>query len=243
MVETKQRDWLDYLDIFGKVIASVALPLALFFAGRVIADQQAINEDLRRREDRVTDLLRYLGSKEPKERLLGISVLRGIGGNGKLPPELSSALVEIALTDDDISAKNAAFGAYDAQAVKPAPIDSSPTDSQPAPPPPPAVVRGAQLPARLYLNIVEENQREGAKALSARVARDDLVVPGIERVAKARLQRNELRYFWPDDEAEAERIAATLRQLEVPVSVVFPERFAKSGRPRHFELWLKPKSS
>lgn len=238
---TKSRDWLDYVDIFGKVVASVALPLALFFAGHILANQQALDADLRRREDRVTDLLKYLGSKEVKERLLGISVLRAISRDGKLPPELSTALVEIAVTDSDSRVQNAALTAVDAQV----PSEPPPTVAvgQPAPVRQVAAVSGRQLPARLYVQIVSEDQRADADRIGKQIAKDaSLVVPGIEQVAGARLTTSEVRYFWPEDKAEADQIADILRSMSVPVTVTFPERYARSGRPRHFELWLKPTS-
>ena len=69
----------------------------------------------------------------------------------------------------------------------------------------------------------------------------DIVIPGIERVpSAANLKQSDLRYFWPDDKPEVEDLAKRLGALGTPVQVVYPEKLARSGRPRHYELWLAP---
>jgi hypothetical protein len=67
-------------------------------------------------------------------------------------------------------------------------------------------------------------------------------VPGIELVSKAKLPRNELRYFRDDELEIARAIVKLLQQQRLDIGE--PKRikgFDNSPyiRPKHFELWFK----
>jgi hypothetical protein len=236
MSEPKQRDWMDFADLVVKTLASIGIPLALFFSSQVIAKKQAYVEEIRQVDERATKLLSYLASEKPKERLLGVKIIRSLAQGGRV---LEAAVETIALYDDDDKIKVAALAAADAQpSAKPA-AGTTAQQAQATAEGSPASKAGAGLPPRLYIQIGVEEQRAAAASLERELEKQNLIVPGIERVRSAP-QRSDLRYFWPEDKAEAEDIAKRLADLDTPVTVVFPEKFARQGRPRHFELWLAP---
>jgi len=98
-----------------------------------------------------------------------------------------------------------------------------------------------QLQPRVYIHIQDERQRDGARKTEKLLERNGFIVPGIELVSKAKLVRNELRYFREAEKEEAAAIVIVLRQqLDIggPTAI---KGFENSPyiRPRHFELWFK----
>ncbi len=99
------------------------------------------------------------------------------------------------------------------------------------------------LPARVYIHINEERQREGARNIQLRLQELGIVVPGIENIRAGGKRGwvppvSELRYS-PSraEEPEAERITQAIRdEFELEIRTLFVK--SNAARTRHFELWL-----
>jgi hypothetical protein len=105
-------------------------------------------------------------------------------------------------------------------------------------PPPPAAV---QLQPRVYIHIQDERQRGEARQIEGLLEQSGFAVPGIELVRKAKLARNELRYFRDEDKEPAKEIVKVLQpQLDIgePKRITGYEN-SPYIRPQHYELWFK----
>ena len=147
------------------------------------------------------------------------------------------AQTELGLREKGLAAA-AAPGAAQGTAPQPA--------RRPATPAPDAGASG--LAARVYFHIRDEQQRPGAEEVRNKLERKglDLVVPGIERLNVGPTRSSELRFFREADRAEAERIADALRASgmgDLAVKKIPGYEDSPKMRPRHFELWLKPRDS
>jgi hypothetical protein len=108
----------------------------------------------------------------------------------------------------------------------------------------------AVLPARVYIHISEESQREAAHAFEQALKQYDLggakiVVPGIQMVRKSP-SGSELRCFRAEEcRGETQRLADIANSLLLePKLKIFDlsERYRGSTaiRARHYELWFAP---
>lgn len=100
--------------------------------------------------------------------------------------------------------------------------------------------RAPELPARVYFHIQNEEQRAGASRVASALTREtSAVVPGIQKLDQVP-RTCELRYFKMADAAEAEKLAATLRNEGMDAVPKYVPGFesAQKLRPRHFELWV-----
>jgi hypothetical protein len=99
-----------------------------------------------------------------------------------------------------------------------------------------------QVKPRVYIHIQDERQREDARRIKGLLEkRSGYDIPRIELASRARLARNELRYFRDEDLEMAQAIVKILRQQ---LEIGEPKRirgFENSPyiRPKHFELWCK----
>lgn len=101
-----------------------------------------------------------------------------------------------------------------------------------------ATAAADELPARVYIHISADSQRESALAVQAALRADGDLVPGIENVGAKAPNHIELRYFKRDDESDAARIAEAITSSGVAVSARFIPGFEQANiRPRHYELW------
>jgi hypothetical protein len=116
-----------------------------------------------------------------------------------------------------------------------APASSSPTTNQPAPAP----TVQSDLPRRVYFHIRDQSQRADAVQLQNRLRQSGYVVPGIQTLAVGP-SASELRYFLPDDQADAQAIARVLAIPGLVVKRIAGYEHSPDIRPHHFELWLTP---
>jgi len=91
---------------------------------------------------------------------------------------------------------------------------------------------------RIYIHIVEESQRQAAKAIQQKLEQAGFEVPGIERVS-AGPRRSELRYFKSDDRDGAERIRQVVDDQGTALDVRdLTAAYGASTRPGHYEIWF-----
>ncbi len=93
---------------------------------------------------------------------------------------------------------------------------------------------------RVYLHIVLERQRAGARRLQAALEKAGFVVPGIELVAKGP-DRSQLRYFRSEDGTGVKEILLAAEQLAVRLEVNDLSRAYAQNEAiptGTFEIWL-----
>ena len=94
-------------------------------------------------------------------------------------------------------------------------------------------------PPRVYIQISSEVQRAQARHLQDTLTDLGYTVPPYEIVGQKSPAKNEVRFIYADDQAQAERLAADLRKADFPVDV---KQIAAPHTPdvgfRHFELWF-----
>jgi uncharacterized protein YoxC len=95
------------------------------------------------------------------------------------------------------------------------------------------------LVPRVYVQIVDEADRQWARNLNDRLQHAGIIPVGIELVARAAsLRRFEVRYYKKAEEAGAQRIVDALEQVGVPASLVYLNLEANTRvRANHYELW------
>ncbi|MGH9664457.1 MAG: tetratricopeptide repeat protein, partial [Bryobacteraceae bacterium] len=100
-------------------------------------------------------------------------------------------------------------------------------------------VPAKDLPPRVYIQISSEVQRPQARRLQDVLTDLGYTAPPLEIVGQKSPAQNEVRFVHPEDQAQAEKLAADLLKANFG-AVVRQIAAAKTGdaRPRHFELWF-----
>ena len=101
----------------------------------------------------------------------------------------------------------------------------------------------ADLLPRVYIQIVNENDRAFAKQIATRLTESGVLILGIQYVpAAASLQQSDVRYYRTADQPEAQKILDVIKAAGAnPVS---PPKYLKGYedstkvRPNHYEVWL-----
>jgi hypothetical protein len=99
-------------------------------------------------------------------------------------------------------------------------------------------VGGDDVAPRVYIQITSEVQRGLARRVQDTLKDQGYQIPSIEFTPRANLKQNELRYVFPQDRAQAERLAVDLRKSGVELVVVQVK--GDVARPKHFEIWFAP---
>jgi len=98
------------------------------------------------------------------------------------------------------------------------------------------------LPARVYIQIANEQQRTAAQTLISKLQINNFSTPGIENVIGNAGSPNKsvVRYYKIEDKPEAESLVRILNSLNLGVLVKDnPVKItSNSARPRHFEVWF-----
>ncbi|HEX6861365.1 MAG TPA: hypothetical protein VF414_01035 [Thermoanaerobaculia bacterium] len=180
------------------------------------AQQQAAAE----RQIKVLDIFsEKITSSDPNQRILALNLLRAI------EPEFATKL---ALA---VSAAEAPKSEVKRVAQQVA-IEST------------ARAEKASTPARVYVHIREDEDRPHARLIEESLESNGFDVPGIERVGRRSPSNSQLRYFRRSEEPEANEIVEILTATGVAVKPQYISGHEKSTaiRPRHYELWLAPRS-
>ena len=101
-----------------------------------------------------------------------------------------------------------------------------------------AVATIQQLPARVYLQIFDEKQREQAQALQLSLRQQGFLVPGIENVGeKAQaIKHTEIRFFDGSDKDTAKQVKDILNHSGFSTVEVRQPKI--KANPRTLEVWL-----
>jgi len=100
----------------------------------------------------------------------------------------------------------------------------------------------ASVKPRVYIHIVEENQRAGARRIQRQLEAGGFVVPGIQRVSQGP-RTSVVRYFKENERAGADRVRDIVAAAGVSLTVSdLSRRFGSSGaiRASHYEIWFGP---
>jgi hypothetical protein len=243
----KARDKWSKAEIIVGILSGILLPVVLALVGGVYtyiqdrnheatAGQEHQNEEVRRRADTATNLLKHFASENKRERLLAIKVAEQLVKEKQLPDELAPALIEIAKSDPSAEVAGAATEATNKitevttinQAGNPETIKSTASETI------------AKIPPRVYFHIRNDSQRGKAEQIAAKLQEQGFIVPGIERLDTGPTN-TELRFFNGSEPADTQRLVNALNQLGLKVNQVdLSNRYKNSTsiRPRHYELWI-----
>lgn len=98
----------------------------------------------------------------------------------------------------------------------------------------PENVEQKQIPPRIYLHIVRQDQQSHAAAIGKELEANGFIVPGIERVKS--IPKSDLRYFDINDIAKAD-----IKKINSVLKIMIPPKELKNSgniRPRHYEIWF-----
>ncbi len=97
------------------------------------------------------------------------------------------------------------------------------------------ISRTASDSPRVYLQILDNNQREQANAISNRLKRSGFKVQGVElvRVPVAALKQTQVKYFRPEYADEAQGIVALLKQSGIQATTV-----SLNAAAGQIEIWF-----
>jgi hypothetical protein len=92
---------------------------------------------------------------------------------------------------------------------------------------------------RVYIHIEKEDQLTNAKAIQASLEGSGFSVPKIVKI-EVGPSKSQLRFFKPEDEKTADKIAKLLPIPGIQVQQITGYENSTRIRPHHFELWLVP---
>ncbi len=105
----------------------------------------------------------------------------------------------------------------------------------------------ADLLPRVYMQIVDENDRDYAKQIASRLTAAGVLVLGIQYVPKAAgLTKTDVRYYRKVDEPEAQTIVGVLNEggeTSARANYLVGNENSAKVRPNHFEVWLANRSA
>ncbi len=94
-----------------------------------------------------------------------------------------------------------------------------------------------QTPARVYIQIAREEQRQRAAEIVHKLQAEGFIVPGIENVGNKSPSTSELRYFQGKSVAQdIEEIRAVFRATGIKLDA--KQLTSSSAHPRHYEIWF-----
>ena len=93
--------------------------------------------------------------------------------------------------------------------------------------------------ARIFEHISNKDQRPHAKQVAEGLQRQGFAVPGVQILVDYKNPETQVRYFHPQDEAEARRIAEALAGQGVKdVTITLIAGYENTVQPRQFEVWF-----
>lgn len=187
----------------------------------------------------ITTLLPHLTSKEKKQIDMAIAITSYLKEQGELPGELEAALVKIVnqdvpiatATPDQIEQINAAAKVIDAKPGNNAGANADNTTINNL---------ASDLPARVYIQIPNEDKRALAKDFQIKLQDNGFLSPGVENISgKAKAPNiTEVRYYRDEEQAEAMKVISLLKSINGLKVNNNPVRVTGNARPRHYEIWF-----
>jgi len=97
--------------------------------------------------------------------------------------------------------------------------------------------------ARIFEHIGSKDQRPHAKQVAEGLQRQGFAVPGVQILVDYKNPETQVRYFHPEDQAEANRIVAGLAAQGVKDVIARPiSGYENTVHPRQFEIWFGSKA-
>lgn len=219
------------------IVAGILTPVFIFVFGALISYQQHKADEAAKSADRVISLVKDLKSDKPEEQLTAILMLRR--EQKKHPEEVPDELLTSAvptLVNIAVNDRNAEVSKQARQFVTEVTANGDPALAD-------SVKSNVQnLPARVYIHIRDEKQRDAARQIENKLEEKDLNVPGIERLDTGP-NTTELRFFRQNEAGEVDGVVNLLHTLNVPdakAKYVPGYENSKAMRIRHYELWFSP---
>jgi hypothetical protein len=227
VAETREsRDWWDKFEVVVQTLSAlgaIAIPIALFVVGNRITERQRQDTETQLQADRVERMLGHLASTSGDERKLAISVLQYFSNEHEFPAELVPVLVAVASTDPRKDVAATASAALEKVAQTGSDVS-------------PAAQKGlSALPYRVDVHAPPEDPK--AAAATASLAGGDVVIADQQQTG-AQPASSELRYYRPEDAAQAQQIAGRLSKQGITAEVKDFSSAVGQGpvRPKSFDL-------
>lgn len=224
MGSDSKRAWRD---IIIQMTASIMIPLTIAGTGLYYTRWQQNVNDLKTMIDLVSD-------DKPERQKYGIAMFEYLLKNDKVPVEFVAAQLEYANNASDPQLLSSMERALTKAAEANTSVQAVFTEAV------------ARLPSRIFVNVMNEQQRSCFSKLLASIKDNDqamITVPSIS-LAKWDGKVNEIRAMKDEDVAKAESIANWLRGLGFEIEVVnLTNRWsgARKVRPNTFEIWFGDK--
>jgi hypothetical protein len=224
MGSDSKRAWRD---IIIQMTASIMIPLTIAGTGLYYTRWQQNVNDLKTMIDLVSD-------DKPERQKYGIAMFEYLLKNDKVPVEFVAAQLEYANNASDPQLLSSMERALTKAAEANTSVQAVFTEAV------------ARLPSRIFVNVMNEQQRACFSKLLASIKDNDqamITVPSIS-LAKWDGKVNEIRAMKDEDVAKAESIANWLRGLGFEIEVVnLTNRWsgARKVRPNTFEIWFGDK--
>lgn len=214
-------------DIIIQMTASIMIPLTIAGTGLYYTRWQQNVNDLKTMIDLVSD-------DKPERQKYGIAMFEYLLKNDKVPVEFVAAQLEYANNASDPQLLSSMERALTKAAEQNTRVQAVFSEAV------------ARLPSRIFVNVMNEQQRACFSKLLASLKDNDealITVPSIS-LAKWDGKVNEIRAMKDEDVAKAEAIASWLRGLGFEIEVVnLTNRWsgARKVRPNTFEIWFGDK--
>jgi hypothetical protein len=167
------------------------------------------------------DILIKLSNPSVAERETAIRNLKKLIEEGKVPEEYENSIIRLVAGIDAQKAADLRSAAANVNKNVETPDE--------------------RIAPRVYLHIIDENQRASAQAYGRLLESNDFRVPGIENVGSIRLSSTQLRYFRQKDAPLAERVAQLLKGQGIEntrIQYISGYEDSNAVRPKHLELWF-----
>lgn len=211
-------------------IGGLLIPIVIFLVSQQITKKQDEFNKEQKKSERVATLLSSLSSENERERRLALSYTEYLVQNDMFPEELLDVFLEIIRTGTPVEAGEAqkiltSFRESEVQ-MKQLPEEQIRIIDE----------KLEAITPRVFIRINYESQRTIAKKIRKALLEIDVEVQEVNLMVNNQ-QLSELRFFNPEDEEIAHRIAAQLNQIGLECQIHF-EPDKRRVRAKHFELWL-----
>ena len=186
----------------------------------------------RQREDSqfLATMLPYLTSSDPNVRLRSVDVITSRYPDGQMPSQVYRLTAKVVGAESGVNPQRTDETRSIVANVARKLDKQSSTEAD-------AVAVVQQLPPRVYLQIFDEAQRTKAKDIQSVLAKEGLLVPGIENVGKSNaVKETTVRYFNDSDATTAQRVHDTLVNNGIPQALV--RRLPLKANPGNIEVWF-----
>ncbi|MCW5770998.1 MAG: hypothetical protein KIT16_05120 [Rhodospirillaceae bacterium] len=246
MDDARSKLTIEYVKIGLTIVASLLIPLGIYFAGREISTVQRQIDDLKVLSELVT-------SGKPEKQVMAAHIMCVLLARNRLPDDVKNQIASYAVSPNvamepnvrrlivRVGDNHGCDTHEQAQAtLRQSALEVTANQGEPAKPAAPA-------PSLVFVQVATAKQREVVRNRLAEESNRDsilknrLAIPsGIEIVGGRAPQKSELRYFHTGEQADAalvaEILAKALRVRVAPKYVTLAD--ATKVPANQFELWI-----